>query len=385
MFTINTHKLIKNCLYLFIIFSLIVPDIIINHLSQYIVIDAFFTVNALIIFLLLLLLTLFNNKIDFFLIIVFFFFIWRTLSSVLLHGGMHELSRTLRILSLVLFVSTAPKKDLKLILKIISYLMSFYVVLNFITMLVFPNGLYSDNMRGAWILGIGNQFGFFMVPTIIMNAIVSWIKVKKISYFTIFIAIISFFSAFLADSMTGVTIITILTVMLLLLKYDKYNITTLNFNKLMIIYLLVWLFLILFNNFEFFEYLFVEVLNRNMTLSGRTSIWNITVEEIKNSLFVGHGINTEISLLNGTNFVAHNLILQVLLDSGIIGFGLFLILFLISGRKLNKNSGNKLALILSIGIFSILVGGLTESYRLTFLILFLALAYNINLLNYSIK
>lgn len=57
---------------------------------------------------------------------------------------------------------------------------------------------------------------------------------------------------------------------------------------------------------------------------------------------------------------------------------LFSYLFTLTGIKLQKHRKQMVSVIVNIGIFGILIGGIMESYNLNYLFVFLALGYYVD-------
>ena len=100
---------------------------------------------------------------------------------------------------------------------------------------------------------------------------------------------------------------------------------------------------------------------------------------------IGRG-NRIISSSFNTIDEEHNLILQILLDSGLIGVGLFSLLLIMIGFKIKKYKDYTISKIISISIFSYLIVGLMESvfYKREFWIL-LVLGYGIDKIIHKLK
>lgn len=316
-----------------------------------------------------------------FILFVFIFFTWRTLTSYFLNNEPHDLVNTIRIMNSILLINYGVRYHTKNLLFSISALLSVYALLNFLTILAFPSGLYIDNprpghYREGWLFGINNQFLVFLSPAVSIGILHSWFKRKRISFWMIIVSTISLISTYYTDSATGLVSLVFIVFAVLMFTRNKKTLAKYDFKKMLVIYIIVWTLLVWMNSVEFFQTIFIEVLGRDMTLSGRTRIWMRVFEEIPNSPWYGYGINVRV-LITVTYFVAHNMILQVILESGIVGLVLFSITVLLSGFKLQTYSRSPYAVIILVGIFSILIGGLTESYRFNYLYMLLMLGYQV--------
>jgi len=360
-----------------LLFPIILPD----YLES---IDIISNISVLIVGIMFIYLLVFNfikKDINIFVIVSVIFFVWRMFSSYYLTDGVMDLVNSIRIITLILFLNLVIKRFPKSTLKALSTIFGLYIVINFITLLIFPKGLYlTDKFSSGWFLGIENQFAVFLVPGTILIVISSWYNHKKISTLAWLQIVITLLTVLKIWSATAIVAI-IFVVASIMLIFSKKLKNIYNFSMLGILYVALWLILVRFNSIESFQTIIVDILGKDMTLSFRTRIWEVIIDIIPDSFWYGFGINTSVLAGVETHFVAHNMILQTILDSGIIGLLLFLICVLISGTKLQKYKKYNISALLLIGVFGILIGGLTESYRFNYLFLLLVLSYNVKYIN----
>ncbi|MEJ8767647.1 O-antigen ligase family protein [Oceanobacillus sp. HCA-5259] len=325
----------------------------------------------------LLFITFFKKEINLFIIFSFIFFIWRTFSSYYYSNGVLDLVNSSRILTLILLINITIKKYPKSTLRAISIVFSSYIILNLISYFIFPQGLYRvEGHQLAWLLGIENQFGFVLIPGTLLVIIYFWYEYKNVKWIPLTIILLTVTTLLKAWSATA--IVAIFFVLISLFINLRKNIKPLySFIRLSIIYIIIWFIVVRFNSVSFFESIITDFLGKDLTFSGRTRIWDSVFESISYSPWYGFGINSEV--LGGivTFFAAHNMILQVILDTGFIGLILFATCVIIAGVKLQKNKNSRISVMLLIGIFGILIGGLSESYRLNYIFLLLIMSYNI--------
>ena len=137
----------------------------------------------------------------------------------------------------------------------------------------------------------------------------------------------------------------------------------LNINKLMSIYTIIYTQVVIFRIQETVFRGFIEnTLQKNVTLTGRTLIWDFIMKIIPNSLIFGYGRNDIIAQNAIIRDVteAHNGLLEILLCTGIIGLFVFILILLNVFKALNK-SNSKISYILSMAIFLYFCIALTES------------------------
>lgn len=335
---------------------------------------------VMILFFVLILLTFIKSRFNIFIVLSIFMFFWLSFSSYFLADGLLDISNNLRIISLLLFINLTIQNYPKSTLNALSYLFGTYIIINFITIILFKEGLYIDNprtghYRNAWFLGIENQFAFYLIPGITLLIFKSLYVRKKVSFivwFIVLIAGITIFNAWSATAILGYMFIIISIILII----NKKLLFLFNFKFMFLSYIIIWMTIVYLNSFAFFRGIITKLLKKDMTFSGRTNIWEKVIETIPESLWYGFGNNTYVIPNRVTEFRSHNMILQLILDNGIIGLLLFLICLIIVGLQFKKYKSDKISLVLIAGIFSILLGGIAESYKLNYLFLLLLVSYN---------
>ncbi|MCG7333064.1 O-antigen ligase family protein [Salinicoccus roseus] len=314
------------------------------------------------------------KKINFFIIFTLAFILWRFYSSAIVLNSITDLLNLSKLMTLVFFLNYATHHFKKSLLVSGSIYFSVIIILNFVTIMLKPQGLAVDEKyREIWILGINNQFTIFIVPAVAFILFSSVYLSDKITLHAYFISIISFITLVLSDTATGT--LSLLVLIILSSFYKSYILkNTLTPFKLSILYIVIWLMIIKNNSLGFLNTIIVNFLDRDLTFTGRAKIWDSAFLYINESPWIGYGINYEM-LVSYTFFGAHNQFLQLVLETGLVSLILLLIILIITGYKLNKYKTSN-SYIITIAIFSIFLAGLTEYYVYTNIFLLLTIAYN---------
>ena len=342
--------------------------------------DVFAKINemlTIVLFIVLTIYTLFKKKINIYVLLIVLFLTFNMYTSYFLLDGVLDLYNNLKILSIVLLINLIVSQYTLSLLKSLYVVFYSYILLNTLSYILFPNGLYLDNPRDgeyreAWFLGIENQFAYYIIPGVILIFIYDFYRNRKITYKSWIAYTLALITIFLAWSATAVVSFLFLTISIIIV-FNKINRKLYSFFTLSIIYIFLWFSIIRINNSSFFQFFIENFLGKDMTFSSRTVIWERVFEYIEVSKWIGHGNNTYVAFTN-REFRAHNMILQIILDNGLISLFLFILIFIIVGFKA-KRTGNLITTLIIIGIFSILIGGLTEAYRMNNLFLLLTLGY----------
>ena len=164
------------------------------------------------------------------------------------------------------------------------------------------------------------------------------------------------------------------------------NTIILNIYNYIITYITLFFTIIIFRLQEIFRYLIVEILHKSLSFTGRTGIWDKTMELIKQKAIIGYGVENSTVRAAKMNFAnathAHNTILEILYKGGFLALAIYLYIIFIVAKQLNKFRDTMPSKIISITIFVFFVMMLTEARDVTNFYIILLLGYNVkNILN----
>ncbi len=113
-----------------------------------------------------------------------------------------------------------------------------------------------------------------------------------------------------------------------------------------------------------FLYLIENILKKNINLTGRTEIWDISIHLIQEKWLFGYGVPLTHGYVFWRNkfYHTHNGIFEIMIQGGIITLIPAVILYILSANILVKYRSNKLGGIILGAITAILVTLLTEAY-----------------------
>ena len=187
-----------------------------------------------------------------------------------------------------------------------------------------------------------NILGYYYIPFIAVCLIIDRIQSKRISRYTwvmITFTVLSLVRAWSAKSIIGIVLIVIYVMFI----YGKKLAKLFSPMFVSITYLLFEIGLVFYNIQEHFGYFIEKYLNKDVTLTGRTGLWYSAINNIKRSPIYGYGVTNGGSILMNTTFIgtkthaAHNLILEIMMQTGIIGFALWILFVGMSIFKRKKS------------------------------------------------
>ena len=242
-----------------------------------------------------------------------------------------------------------------------------FTYINILTICLFPNGIYEKTFIGSsacWFLGQKNEAFYFYIVFVIM-AILYDICIRN-SIRTKILQIVIYCSL----ALTGATNATISFTLfylnlfaLYLLKKKDAGHSTMWSLILISMNLFFFISLSIFQTNVYIKTFLVEVLQKNVTFSGRTLIWAKAFELLARRSFLGYGIMSmeQMVRLFGISFAvsAHNNMLHYLIAGGIPALALHLLFWFLCLKALNGENG-LVPRILFIAWFSLSIFSLFE-------------------------
>ena len=284
----------------------------------------------------------------------------------------------LRIITMAMVLGYGIENKVIDCLKMFTVVSSFYVYLNLLTVIVFPNGLYTtDVYEGNWLLGYKNSAIYTMLPAICISAAYSKFVYKKYTKHVLILFVASLITQIITDCKTGIVGLVFLGILLLIIRKNELPEFVNIRNEVLLILAMILSIVstsIIDNLNEF-----MVLLGEEKSLSSRFDVWNRAIELFFKSPILGYGLqSTEgyrkiIDLDLGFTMFSHphNFILYLLLQGGLIGVCLIIYLFYLLGKKCKKHNKSYMARMLIVMYMIFFILGITES--MTGAILFLPL------------
>mgnify|MGYP004517064633 CR=1 FL=1 len=243
------------------------------------------------------------------------------------------------------------------------------IYINFITMIIWPNGLYTTGNEevgiatGNWFLGFKNVMIAYFLPAYITSYLYKNISGKKIRN-NILVMVICI-SAILSKSSTSIVGIITLCIFSNCKFFNRKG-NIFNIKNYIIIYIIIFILIVIFRTQNMFSFLIVDILHKDLTFTNRTVLWDITLDKIKQSPILGYGCqnnNIRHFMYNSETIItAHNQFLEFIYTGGIIMFGIYIMMIFKFGKKLKGFYDDKNIQIISLGFLIFQIINLTEVY-----------------------
>ena len=254
------------------------------------------------------------------------------------------------------------EKDYKTFIKYTSTILSSLVIINFISILMNPVNYY-DNLTRVHFLGFDNDnvpvlllAVYFNIFNIMLNP-----KSKLLAYLSITTAIISSILVWSANGIIGISMV--MLYLLIIRKIWKNGSKVLNLKIYYVIALLFFVLVVLLRAQDHLSFLIQDILNRDLTFTGRTYIWDYAIKSISDNKLFGIGIYDFALRLSRTGvYHAHCTLLNIMFEAGILGLISYFSIWILSVVKSEKYKTNKYIFLTSYFIFIFLIITLVEFY-----------------------
>ena len=365
----------KLILAIFLIFPFIKPNYIIHIESLNLIYNIMQILNLIIIVFLLVK----NKKISKeFLLIVFMQLILVT--STYINNGeiIDAIVNSIQIIAFALIIYYLTQKDIKIFFKAMAIILLVLVLINYITIIARPEGYLIGYLK-KWFFGTKNNHFSIILPAIICNYIYClYAKEKKsLNIYFYLLLLISGASILFLQSATSLVAFLITIMYFPLRKFIK----DINIKLYLVIYIIVSLCILVFNIQNNFKFIIEDVLNKDLTFTGRTEIWEKSIDFIKEKPILGYGVENQdyrVIKFGKESFIhCHNMILEIFYQGGLtlfILFSMFLSL-VIKNIKLIKNCNLKNFSMWMIIVYSIAL--FTEVYSFEVLLWILLVLSNV--------
>lgn len=307
-------------------------------------------------------------------------------------NGLHDINvytDLLPALALPMLIELGIEANIDEMLHVIFMILATLTFLNFILLIIYPKGLpfaslYTQARNPLYFLGQDNGIVYNLLSLLGINYILavknySILKVNlllndkilKITPRIFFFNVICLLTMMIVGSATG-TMMVLLFIMML--QFSTFIKRKHNIWPLIAIYFSFFLSVIVFGKSNPLIAEVTNLLGRDAGFTGRSLLWENSLELISQKPLFGWGNNAEIIPIWGNFFSSHNQLLDVAARGGLLALvffiGLHVYIFLILGKI-----PSSLANILFVTIFCFLVGGLMEAGVRPTQYIFIALAY----------
>lgn len=280
-------------------------------------------------------------------------------------------------------VRNGPVKFIRILRNILAVL----IIVNLVSVIIYTEGIpiANDGILYDGILGDRIAFTPFIILFFLVTLLYDKLKNKNISAFSLFVIGCGGLTIIIQDISTGMIALAA-AIILLILGYSGRP-KLISYWGLFISFIIIFVAIVIFSvqyHIPYFSHLLVDVLGRDLTFDNRTVIWSTAIADIVKKPLLGYGMTTSGDIYVTFEYVsktltAHNQILHVLHEGGVIALCIFTAMFIEAGRKISMRKMSYISYLMMTTMFSVMLMMITEVQSQKALIfILLALAYYTN-------
>ena len=275
------------------------------------------------------------------------------------------LTSFISVYAIVVLVMCGVKSNAKVFLSAASAVYYTWLILNLLTIVIFPNGLYlyhGSYGNPCYLLGHRNTMIKVLLPGLLFVGLHDSVDFGKLRIKTWIYWLLMTVSVTLTWSVSA--LFGCLVMLLGLILYRRTS-RHLSLTTALVLTGVASAALVLFNVQNMFADFITNSLGRDLTLSGRTVLWDIITSYVRKSPLIGYGIEDEltssIKMMTSVDMVSsHNYILDTLYYGGVVASLLLFLSFRLLDSRNRQFSNSNEGYLIFWGVFSMLCIGITE-------------------------
>ena len=313
-----------------------------------------------------------TNKIQRFLLVYLFF----VATSSLINKSDERsaiLSYIVTLVPLSIFMRRQYESSPKMLFKSLTRPLEWLIILNFVLVILYPDGVwqsYTDSGREKHIYFLGgnyNQMGSILLCAC-TTSVASAVYNNQFGLHYWIIIGVSIAQLLIVGSMTSVVgIITLAVAVMLISRRSSTWLLTLLIVLFLLYQTFITFFLDTFRQISWVQYFIQDVLDKELTFTGRDRIWESAKLLIEDRPIRGYGICSSDWYRDKFRYsTPHNLVYSLFLKGGVFLFITTVCMVVNVIKKVYKSKGN-VAFIFAIGLMVYLIMQVTEVYSFTYL------------------
>lgn len=346
-----------------LIIFLVIPFLQPNFLNFYSSIHNIFSIWQILNLMILVILYLLQSKVSVYFLLIFAWRLYVFIVSIIQQHSIDftSLSRTAMILGISLIIELGFRESP------LDTLWGIYIVA-----IVISLGNLVSCLKGGvlihlgtpyYVYGLRTRFTDSLIPLIVISMLISWIKKKEVfSFLSVFTIIVTGFQLVYEWVATGIFVLVLIVTLVLLGKLWQFRLYPKTTFLGGIIALIAIIFFRIQNAFSF---IIVDLLHKSLDFNGRITIWDSAIEIIKLNPILGVGEKGNGGFVNvwwsQSLAPAHDTLLQLLHDGGIISALLLFMVYLYAVNQLvNRNLDTNVSNLLIVAVLATCFAILTE-------------------------
>lgn len=299
-------------------------------------------------------------------------FVWLGISTIINDSSIIAYKQAFQnVIVGILLSYYGIKYDRKAFLKSAIFVLGMYIAINAISMIMFPGGLTYE--QAFFSNGVHEKSFFFgkntaikvMVPCLLFVSLYENSYENGIRWKSKILSLVILGESAFAQSGTS-TIVALILVIGTWVSSDKIP-ETINILSAWALNILFFFGIIVFKMQYLFESFLVGVLNKDLTFSGRTPLWDSGIFYIISKPIIGYGIEDKVIAASKIgegvrNDTMHNFIIDYLYQGGIVVIIIWTVVIIFLYTILRKYKNQEIRKIFNYCIFSMMIVWMTEPF-----------------------
>lgn len=287
--------------------------------------------------------------------------------STFINGGNYRylIVSCVTVMGFCMLTELCLKRNCERYFSVVYHIYFLLILINFVVLLIFPGGIAGDDYYHNAYNFLGKDNGLavaVMVPLMAISCIYSAFRRKKLTFSALLMLAMISATVLITWSATGVVAWFVMIAYILFVyrgRLTKYF----NSYALFATFVVLQILIVFLRLQDYFAFIIEDILGKSITFTGRTEIWDMIYPIILQSPVIGHGLYEGYGLVvwHDKYMYAHNAVLEILTQSGVIGLILFAIPFIMAAVKLYKYRKHFLSGIVTVTLFVFLVTYLMEA------------------------
>ena len=308
---------------------------------------------------------LFQKKVSIITVLTVLYLLVLLISTVINGGDLVKFcGPTVSTVGLVLLTEIYFRKLKIEFFAVIRIVLIFLLIINVLLQCVFPQGILPE----VNFLGIDNRLVFFYLPLIFYTLAYDYYSLGKVSFLSILAIFMALWSLLTLWAVGGFLGIIVLCISLVVSKFHPIN--KISLAHIVTFMLLINLLVVFFQIQNYFEDFLVNVLHKDITITGRTYLWDFAINYFYKFPLLGYGIQSDNFLRSVYFWVVHphNIFLSYLTISGLVGITIYILTLYILANRTKKIINSNLRIISISTVFVILFMSLADTLDSSFFI-----------------
>lgn len=313
-------------------------------------------------------------------IMITLYYAYQIVITIIRQGDVSSLlSVSLGFVCICLFSEMFFEKNGIDFINILSLVLEIYVYINFLTLIVYPNGIYktvSTDNPNNWFLGYKNQLINFILPVLCFSIINLYYNKKQSkvhkTFRMLFLYSVAITTSFVLWS-AGTMVVVFLMVMFLAF-HKFFNPKWFNFRNCFVVNCAMTFSIVVLRVQNAFSFIIVDVLGKDITFTGRTFIWDKALRYVYENPIFGNGVEfysfryikmrMDSTWLTGYAALhSHCRFLEVVYRGGVILLAIYVFILVMTVKSLMAFKNTMFSKTLAISIFAYMTGMMTEMYE----------------------